>query len=70
MNISDSFAGYLTQAVDPGLSEFYDFMRTGDPIGFQNEMDRFSRQLDETLERYNMTDILDLYRAIAVGYVL
>ena len=64
-------ANYLPMAMDPALGEYVTWMinspQGGGP-GFKSKMDEFGRQLDEVMEKYNVT-LNQLFHALALEYV-
>ena len=55
----------MTQAMDAGLGEFYEFMNSTSPW-FQGLMGTWSAELDATMARLEMRGLKDLMKAISM----
>ncbi len=60
--MTDELANYITLALDPGLSGFYNYMasdESGMGSSFRDAMDNMAMQLDTILSQFNITlDVL------------
>lgn len=68
MNISNDMANYMTLALDFGLAEYFNFMKTSNVLGsamFESTMTKLELDLDEILHSSNLS-LIELYREVAI----
>ncbi len=65
--VSDSLANYLTMALDVTVGDFVKFMETQfRPGEYRALLDGLEVELDRVMTDGNFTDVLELFRAIAI----
>ena len=68
LNVTDTLVNYMSQALDPGLAEFYEYMLLDfEPI-FSNLMVEAESELNSTMSRLQMDSIVNLFKALAIEY--
>ena len=68
LNVTDTLVNYMSQALDPGLAEFYEYMLLDFEQIFSNLMEEAESELNSTMSRLQMDSIVDLFKALAIEY--
>ena len=66
LNISNNLANYISQSLDPGLAEFYEYMELDFGHMFTNMMAQAEAELDSAMSRLQYDNIVELYKALSL----